>query len=293
LEEIILPQKLCFPFNHFPPTIQQRRKFYSTEFSMENVKNWLSRLPQPLRNPLFLVDVGTESGIVRRSLRSSLGRLLFFSLREVSELRDQLVNFLPEDVYYDRNLYKNKEECVKCKKRRQNQDCAACQNIAGQHVMFDIDPENISCPNCGTLGERMAEKSMYRFCYICFKKAAIQTAKLYGILQQKGYNSLEVIYSGRGFHICLEDPESYTLSFEERDKLSKWVKDDCGIPIDPWVTRGGTRLARLPYSLHGLVGKIVTPIKIADVTRIDPSRDENLTPTSFKNEHNISAKVSR
>ena len=158
--------------------------------------------------------------------------------------------------------------------------------------MFDIDPENISCPNCGTLGERMAEKSMYRFCYICFKRAAIQTAKLYGILKEKGYNNLEVIYSGRGFHICLEDPDAYRLSFEERDKLSKWVKDDCKIPIDPWVTRGGTRLARLPYSLHGLVGKIVTPISIAELTRIDPSRDRNLNPASFKKQNLFSQEKS-
>jgi DNA primase catalytic subunit len=286
-EEISLPQKLCFPVNHFPPTIRQRRKFYSTEFNLQNVKNWLNHLPEPLRNPLFLVDVGTESGIVRKAFRSSLGRLLFFSLREIGELREQLVDFAPEDVYYDRNLYKDKEECVKCKKKRQHQECAACQNIAGQHVMFDIDPENINCPNCGTLGDRMAMKSMYRFCYICFKKAAIETAKLHGILLQKGYHNLEVIYSGRGFHICLEDPEAFRLSFEERDKLSKWVKDDRKIPIDPWVTRGGTRLARLPYSLHGLVGKIVTPINIADVTRIDPSRDKNLTPLSFRNESPI------
>jgi DNA primase catalytic subunit len=260
---------------------------------MENVKNWLNHLPEPLRNPLFLVDVGTESGIVRKDLRSSRGRLLFFSLHEVGELRDQLVDFAPEDVYYDRNLYKDKEECVKCKRKRQHQECAACQNIAGQHVMFDIDPENINCPNCGTLGERMAAKSMYRFCYICFKKAAIQTTKLYDILLQKGYHNLEVIYSGRGFHVCLDDPEAYRLSFEERDRLSKWVKGDCGIPIDPWVTRGGTRLARLPYSLHGLVGKIVTPINITEVTRMDPSRDRNLTPVSFKIEEHLSPKRSQ
>lgn len=278
-----MPQKMCFPVNHFPPTIAQRRRFYSTEFKMEDAKNWLNHLPEPLRNPLFLVDVGTESGIARKVFRSSRGKLLFFSLDDVSKLRAELVNFAPEDVYYDRNLYRDKEECVRCKKNRKHEDCAACKNITGQHVMFDIDPENINCPNCGTLGERMAAKSMYRFCYICFKKAAINTVKLYGILLQKGYHDLEVIYSGRGFHICLEDPDAYTLSFEERDKLGKWVKENRGIPIDPWVTRGGTRLARLPYSLHGLVGKIVTPVKISDVTRMNPSRDRDLTPVSFKN----------
>jgi len=279
-EELTLRQRLCFPVNHYPPTILQRKGYYSDEFDVGKVKQWLDRLPQPLRNPIFSVDVGTESGIARKHLKRFQGKMLLVSLTEVTELEGKLVEYSPEDVYYDRNIYEDKEKCIECKKRGE-EDCSKCTNIVGQHVMFDVDPENIDCPNCGNLGERMKRKSMYGFCYICFKEAAANTVKLHGILLQKGYKKLEVIYSGRGFHIYIEDPESYTWTFEQRDRLAKWAKEEERIPIDTWVTRGGTRFARLPYSLHGLVGKIVTPIDIGGVTTISPSRDKRLTPASL------------
>jgi DNA primase catalytic subunit len=203
-----------------------------------------------------------------------------FSVRELKELKSRLLDLLPEDVYYDRNLYEDKEKCLECK-RHKKQDCTKCTNVLGQHVMFDIDPENIDCPNCGTLEERIQRKSMYGFCFICFKKAAIYTLKLHDILMRRGYRKLETIYSGRGFHVYLEDAECYTWTFEQRDSLGKSMRDEEHIPIDLWVTRGGTKYARLPYSLHGLVGKVVTPVSIAQVARMDPARDKGFTPFSF------------
>jgi DNA primase catalytic subunit len=280
-EELILRQRLCFPVNHSIPSILQRRKYYSDEFKTEETKRWLDRLPKPLRNPIFAVDVGAESRIVRKKYRASLGRLILFSIADVGELREKLADFSPEDVYYDRNLYEDKEKCIECKKRKEK-DCPECTNITGQHVMFDVDPENIPCPNCGTLEERIKSRSMYRFCYICFKKAAMFTRKLYDALAKKGNQKLEVIYSGRGFHVYLEDASSYELRFDKREALAKWAGGEEHIPIDPWVTRGGTRFARLPYSLHGLVGKIVTPIEIDEAIRISPSRDERFTPATLK-----------
>ncbi|WXG43498.1 MAG: hypothetical protein WED04_05575 [Promethearchaeati archaeon SRVP18_Atabeyarchaeia-1] len=275
-EEFALQQRLCFPVNCFSPTITQRREYYSREFNVEEARRWLDRLPEALRNPIFAVDVGTETGVVRRRYRKSAGTLLMFSLGKLKELKTRLVDLLPEDVYYDRNLYENKEKCIECKKR--GKDCSNCTNIFGQHVMFDVDPENIECPNCGTLEERIKRKSMYGFCFICFKKAAIYTLRLYNILVEKGYEKLEVIYSGRGFHIYVEDSESYSWTLPERDALGKWVRDEEHIPIDLWVTRGGTKYARLPFSLNGLVGKIVTPIEVTQVTRMNPSRDVRFTP---------------
>jgi DNA primase catalytic subunit len=275
-----LPNRLCFPINHFSPTVIQRRNFYSGEFNAQAVEGWLARLPEGLRNPIFSADVGTESGIVRKKHRKSVNKLLMFSVRELKELKARLVDLLPEDVYYDRNIYRDKEKCLDCKTHRR-QDCIGCTNVLGQHVMFDIDPENINCPNCGTLEERIQRKSMYGFCFICFKKAAIYTVKLHDVLVRRGYQRIESIYSGRGFHIYLEDAECYSWTLEQRDSIGKWIRDEEHIPIDLWVTRGGTKYARLPYSLHGLVGKIVTPISIAEVVKLDPARDRKLTPVSF------------
>ena len=275
-----MPHRLCFPVNYYPPTVSQRRSFYIREFDAQAVERWLARLPEALRNPIFSADVGTESGIVREKYRKSASKLLTFSVRELKELTSVLLDLLPEDVYYDRNLYENKDRCALCKKNKKR-DCIECANVLGQHVMFDIDPENIDCPNCGTLEERIRRKSMYGFCFICFKKAAIYTIKLHDILAQRGYRKLETIYSGRGFHIYLEDAECYTWTFEQRDKLGKSIRDEEHIPIDLWVTRGGTKYARLPYSLHGLVSKIVTPVSIAQVAKLNPARDKGFTPLSF------------
>ena len=33
-------------------------------------------------------------------------------------------------------------------------------------------------------------------------------------------------------------------------------------PIDPWVSRGFIRLIRMPYSLNGLVSRVVKPVQI-------------------------------
>jgi DNA primase catalytic subunit len=275
-----LPNRLCFPVNYFPPTVSQRRSYYLQEFDAQTVERWLARLPEALRNPIFSADVGTESGIVRAKYRISAGKLLIFSVQEIKDLRSKLLDLLPEDVYYDRNIYENKEKCLECK-REKKRDCLECSNVLGQHVMFDIDPENIDCPNCGTLEERIRRKSMYGFCFICFKKAAIYTLKLHDILNQNGYRKLETVYSGRGFHIYLEDAESYDWTIEQRDMLGRSIRDTEHIPIDLWVTRGGTKYARLPYSLHGLVGKIVTPVSIGQVARIDPARDKGFTPLAF------------
>jgi DNA primase catalytic subunit len=284
-----LRQRLCFPVNNYPPTILQRKHYYSDEFDGEKVKQWLGRLPEPLRNPIFSIDVGTESGLARKNLKSFRGKMLLVSLAEITELKEKLTGYSPEDVYYDRNIYEDKDKCIECKKRGEK-DCSKCTNITGQHVMFDVDPENIDCPNCGNLGERMKRKSMYGFCYICFKEAAAKTVELYNILLQKGYENLQVVYSGRGFHVYIEDPESYTWTFEKRNQLAVWAKEEEKLPIDPWVTRGGTRFARLPYSLHGLVGKIVTPIGIGEVPTLNPSREKRLTPASMALEKSESKK---
>jgi DNA primase catalytic subunit len=276
-----LRQRLCFPVNHFPPSIQQRKKYYSDEFNSEEARRWLDHLPKPLRNPIFAVDVGTESGIVSKKYRTSRGKLILFSISDLRELKQKLTNFSPEDVYYDRNLYENKEKCLECKKREEK-NCSNCTNKLGQHLMFDLDPENIPCPNCGTLEERIKRKSMYGFCYICFKKAAIYTQRLHNALASNGHRNLEIIYSGRGFHIYIEDADAYSMSSDRRDSLANWAREEESVPIDPWVTRGGTRFARLPYSLHGLVGKIVTPLNFSELTRISPSRDERFTPACLR-----------
>jgi len=51
-----------------------------------------------------------------------------------------------------------------------------------------------------------------------------------------------------------------------------------GYPIDEWVTTGGMRLIRLPYSLHGMVSRVVVPLTIGQLERFDPLRSSICIP---------------
>jgi DNA primase catalytic subunit len=51
-----------------------------------------------------------------------------------------------------------------------------------------------------------------------------------------------------------------------------------GFGIDEWVTAGEMRLIRLPYSLHGLVSRIVVPVEKSELERFDPVSDERCIP---------------
>ncbi|MFB0515004.1 MAG: hypothetical protein ACETWG_00175, partial [Candidatus Neomarinimicrobiota bacterium] len=60
--------------------------------------------------------------------------------------------------------------------------------------------------------------------------------------------------------------------YKKRKRFAEKLKRE-GFPIDEWVTSGGMRLIRLPYSLHGMVSRIVTPLDLSELGSFDPVRD--------------------
>jgi DNA primase catalytic subunit len=58
------------------------------------------------------------------------------------------------------------------------------------------------------------------------------------------------------------------MTRDERKSLAMEVKNQ-GIGIDLWVTEGGSRLARVPYSLNGLVSRVCYPIEISEIKKLD------------------------
>jgi DNA primase catalytic subunit len=103
-----------------------------------------------------------------------------------------------------------------------------------------------------------------------------QAISLYEYLE-KEFSNLRIVYSGRGFHIHVFDPKAYALSDKKRRELAQTVKKK-GFGIDEWVTAGDMRLIRLPYSLHGLVSRIVVPVEKSELERFNPVRDERCIP---------------
>lgn len=90
------------------------------------------------------------------------------------------------------------------------------------------------------------------------------------------------MYSGRGFHIHVFDKEAYLLSIKQRTEIAERTKAE-GFAIDTWVTSGEMRLIRLPYSLHGMVSRLVLPLEKNEVKQFNPITDTRCLPLFLKN----------
>jgi DNA primase catalytic subunit len=103
-----------------------------------------------------------------------------------------------------------------------------------------------------------------------------EATELYEYLANR-FSELKVVYSGRGFHIHVLDKLAYKLNNQERLNLAQQVKKE-GFHIDEWVTSGEMRLIRLPYSLNGLVSRIVLPLTKDELESFDAVHDERCLP---------------
>jgi len=209
-------------------TLSERKEFYTKEFNLRKSFSFFRNKPK-----YFAVDFGTETKIMKDKKRDN--KLFYFNARDAGK---RIINYLPEDVYYDRNLHKGKF-CMFCLKTK---NYFQCKNFLGQELVFDVDADNIKC-TCRKLCEK------------CIKKS-VENA--FEIKKRLNYDKIKVVYSGRGCHVHVFDKEAYRIDVDERKKLgSKFSK----YGIDRWVTEGRIRLVRLPYTLNGVVSRIVTPIE--------------------------------
>ncbi len=173
-------------------------------------------------------------------------------------MRDQVVEFLPEAVYYDRNVYDENERKT------------------AQELAFDLDPENITCPIHGSLADKMKRGQGLSFCKLELNMVKEQALRLYEHLENQ-FSHMKMVYSGRGFHIHVFDAEAYGLDAKKRLEIARAVKKK-GFAIDEWVTAGEMRLIRLPYSLHGMVSRVVLPLEKSELEKFDPISDERCLP---------------
>ncbi len=120
-------------------------------------------------------------------------------------MRQQILEFLPEAVYYDRNVY----------------DQSGAKT--GQELAFDLDPENITCPIHGSLADKMKRKQGLSFCELELEMVKQEAVGLYDFLANR-FSEVKAVYSGRGFHLHVFDKEAYVLSMQERLDLAQQVK---------------------------------------------------------------------
>jgi len=253
-------------------SLGERRRFYSGEFDSEKLVSWMG--DRKIGDTVFAAIIGRHTGIYPRKHRALANTTVVLDdLSDQKDLRNALLDYLPEGAYYDRNIYRDRGKCTSCARLSK---CNKCKNFLGQELAFDIDPENVSCPIHGDLEEKMRHHQGLGFCSYEFDVARRKTIELYGLLEKK-FSDLRIVYSGRGFHIHVLDKEAYVMSVAERKKLAAKALEK-NIPIDEWITSGDMRLIRLPYSLHGMVSRVCMPLSVRSMGSFDPVRDKKVLP---------------
>ena len=237
-------------------TLQEREQFYTEEFDTRKVAEWLEMHEGKVK---FAVIIGRHTRIYPQKYKEDASTTIIIDEYErLNEVRDDIIEFLPEAVYYDRNVYDENDRKT------------------GQELAFDLDPENVTCPIHGSLADKMKRHQGLSFCKLELELVKKQAISLYEYLE-KQFSRMKIVYSGRGFHIHVLDPEAYTLGTKERCQIAKTVKEK-GFQIDEWVTAGEMRLIRLPYSLHGLVSRVVVPLEKRELEGFDPIHDGRCLP---------------
>ena len=236
-----------------PSGLAERRRFYSREMDYASAERWFASFPG---ERVFALILGRHSGIYPSRFRSLKNvPLLVEDARTVADLRPYLLKYLPEGVYYDRNAYASVDEA-----RRARLDYARpwrSSLFRGQELAFDLDPENLDCPVHGDIVAKMRRHEGLSFCDWEFEETRRQAGELRDLLA-KEWSRLRIVYSGRGFHVHVFDREAYALTREERGRIAR--RYGARFALDEWVTSGEMRLIRLPYSLHGMVSRIVIPV---------------------------------
>jgi DNA primase catalytic subunit len=237
-------------------TLEERKQFYTQEFNLQKVAEWFG---SGLGNTKFAVIIGRHTKIYPEKYKQDASTTIIIDeYKNLEDARQQIIEFLPEAVYYDRNVYDIKD------------------NKIDQELAFDLDPENITCPIHGSLADKMKRKQGLSFCEIEFDMVKKEAIGLHEFLADR-FSDLKVVYSGRGFHLHVLDPKAYRLNTDERLNLAIQAKE-AGFHIDDWVTSGEFRLIRLPYSLNGLVSRIALPLKKDELESFDAIHDERCLP---------------
>lgn len=238
-----------FPEELRPATVEERERFYEESFPRAELEERLARWDTFVP----VVDVGAETTLYRPRWKKYKGKMVRLTeYGSLEELKTKLVDYAPEDLYYVTTIEKE----------------GKIETNPEKELVFDLDPENVPCKDCRRRKkylEGVAEE--YAFCEGCFAEVAAETRQLFAFLEDH-FDQLQLVYSGRGFHIHVNDDEAFLMDREDRRELAGKVARE--FPVDAEVTAGEKDLIRLPGSLHGLVSKVVTPIEVDALS--DPER---------------------
>src|SRR5438445_3076139 len=156
-------------------SLGERREFYSHEFSLPRIRDWFRGWRSPV---VFAVVIGRHTGISPVKYRRERARTIVIDEYEsLSEMRNYLIDFLPESAYDDRNVYKDWGQA----RHIENDPLQLCSSFA-QQLVSDIDPENYTCAIYWTLEEYMRRHQGLSFCRLEFHVAEQHATQLIDIL---------------------------------------------------------------------------------------------------------------
>ena len=267
-----------FPKGMRPSSLDERKGYYDEEFDVPALSDWIGTRRKNLK---FAMILGRYTGLVkagREKLKDDV--VIIDSWRRPADIRRYALDYLPESLYYDRNRYQDVGDCARCEESIEG--CNSCNNYDGQQLAFDLDPENVDCPYHGHLGKKIDTGRVHGFCMYEFKSVRKQASELSMELSED-YAKVGVVYSGRGFHVVVDDDHAYDLSKRERKTIARRIGKR--YDIDEWVTEGGSRLMRLPLSLNGLVSRKCMRIKdVRGLPKFDPRTSKQVVPGFMKSD---------
>ncbi len=247
------------PFGMRTSTLEERKQFY-LHFNLKKARDWVGR------KLVYAVIIGRHSNVFPDYYKNEKDEpLIIDEYHLLKDVKREILRFLPEGVYYDRNYYKDFSLCH----GHNLQNAWNWENFSGQELVFDLDPENVNCPIHGTLAERLAKGWGLGFCSTAFKITCDNTIQLYEMLEEM-YTDVRIVFSGRGFHIHVFDTQARYLTKKERESIGLQYQR---FGIDPWVTNGEMRLIRLPFSLNGISSRVVKPLNVSQLTDFNPRQD--------------------
>jgi hypothetical protein len=87
-------------------SLEERKQFYAQEFKLQKAVDWFEGR---LCNTKFAVIIGRHTKIYLEKYKEDASTTIILEDFKTPEgMRQQILEFLPEAVYYDRNIYDQK-----------------------------------------------------------------------------------------------------------------------------------------------------------------------------------------